>query len=141
MTPALEEIAMRLLEETQSSRVTIRVNNRHGQLFPCVAEAALPGVLSLLGRSVRGAATFDQLRREKRVLVQDDVLDTPPVVPDVLKFYGTRAQMLGPIVIDDEVQAIISVHENRGPRAWLDADRAALEAAQHDVRCILEQAN
>jgi GAF domain-containing protein len=133
-----QEIAEELLLATKAARVTIRVEQDDGD-FPVIAEAAIAGVRRIKGQDthIREAVTFHELQRTLRLLVQDDVLTSPPVIPDIVTKYGVRAQMLAPIVLGGRLRAIISVHETRGPRKWMNEDIDLLTDATRRVEAKL----
>ena len=129
-----------LLAATAASRITLRLDTP-GDNFPVVAEALAPGVASIReGRlDQRNAPTAHRLMETLDVLVQNDtLLADPPPPPELIQFYGTLAQMLGPIVADGTVIGWLSVHENRGPRDWQPDEVEALRTAMARVRAELE---
>ena len=72
--------------------------------------------------------------RERRLLIQSDLLDAevaPP--PQLIAQYGARAQMLAPILRDDRLVGILSVHYAPGPRDWTPEDIGALERARDEI--------
>jgi maleate isomerase len=125
-----------LLEETSASRTTLRLDTP-GDVFPVVAEACAPGVRSIRDATeidLRKAATFQHLERERRLLVQRDCLsDEPLAPPELIDLYGVRAQMLAPLVLDDRLVGIISVHYASSPREWRPEEVSALEQTAADV--------
>jgi GAF domain-containing protein len=127
-----QEIVEELLERTAASRVTIRVDTP-GEVFPVAAEALSPGIRSIKGATeidLRAAPTFKFLEREKQNLIQNDVTnaaDPPP--PELIGLYGVRAQMLAPIIRDDRLVGIVSVHYAPSARRWSPGDVAALNDA------------
>lgn len=136
-----------LLDSTAASRVTLRVDAPdHGfQVNIPAAEARAPGVKSLMAEGSldqRAAETVKWLEREKRVLVQNDVnTDGPPPPTALVEIYGTRAQMLGPLLREGSLVGWVSVHENRGPRVWRDVDRDALSKAVADAYRVLYESD
>lgn len=140
---ALERVLAELLDSTGASRVTLRVDAPdHGfQVNIPAAEARAPGVKSLMKEGSldqRAAETVKWLEREKRMLVQNDVhTDGPPPPPALVEIYGTQAQMLGPLFREDHLAGWVSVHENRGPRAWRDQDKDALSKAMSAAYRVL----
>lgn len=141
---AFQRILEDLLESTFASRTTIRLdsasNNLH--LDAVAVEALAPGVYSLkndtLITNLRGAATVRFLEEQRRILVQNDCLEADPVVPKkLIELYGVKAQMLGPLVHEDSLIGLISVHYNPGPREWstedVDALQDAIRRAQREI--------
>ena len=102
------------------------------------AEALAPGVRSISDdtsiRNLRGTSTVRFLEEQRRPLVQNDCLAddlAPP--PELIELYGVRAQMVAPLVRDDSLIGVISVHYVPGPRGWSAQDLAALQEATERV--------
>lgn len=133
-----------LLERTGASRTTLRVDDQPGKEYPVKAEALAPGVNSIAGDEtipIRTSATYRWIDRERRVLVQEDLLNADPApAPHLMKLYGGRAQMLAPVELDGELVGLVSVHYTPGPRSWSEADLAALEDVLERVRNELRAA-
>jgi GAF domain-containing protein len=129
---AFQEIVQELLEKTDATRTTLRLDTP-GDVFPVVAEARAPNVRSIAGDSsidLKGAPTFKYLDRERRNLIQSDVAaGDHPAPPELIEFYGVKAQMLAPLVRQDRLVGIISVHYAPSTREWTEADVAALDDA------------
>jgi maleate isomerase len=129
----LDALVAGLLATTGASRVTLRLDVSGLDFFPVVAEACAPGIAPIRGDAsidLRGAPTFTTVAEQLQTVIQDDVRTAqPPTPPEVIARYGVRAQMLAPVVRDGRCAGTLSVHETTGPRAWTDADRAALAAA------------
>lgn len=127
-----------LLERTGASRTTLRIDDEPGVEFPVKAEALAPGIDSIAGDlalQVRVSATFQWVDRERRVLVQEDLLVADPApAPQLIEKYGARAQMLAPIQHGGEVVGLVSVHYAPGPRKWTDEEVAALEEVVERVQ-------
>jgi maleate isomerase len=136
-----QEIVEKLLADTGASRTTIRLD-RPDAVFPVVAEATAPGINSIADATsidLKAAPTFVFLAEEKRPLIQPDLLDTDvPAPPALLELYGARAQMLAPILRDDELVGILSVHYAPGPREWTPEDVATLEQAAEQIQAQLD---
>jgi maleate isomerase len=137
----LQEIVEELLEKTGASRVTIRLDTP-GQVFPVVAEALEEGTRSIAGDvsiDLRGAATFTFLERERRNLIQEDCASGEvPAPPELVVSYGVKAQMLAPLVLDDRLVGILSVHFTPATRVWTSEDVAALDSAAARVTSELQ---
>jgi maleate isomerase len=124
-----------LLAATGASRVTVRLDlpQLGFGVDDVAAEARQDGVASLQGQTAinqRAAATVQWLERERRLLVQDDLVGADPAPPhQLVEIYGARAQMLAPLEREGNLVGWISVHENRGPRHWSNDDKRALESA------------
>jgi maleate isomerase len=122
----------KLLLRTGASRTTLRLD-RPDSFFPVVAEACAPGIRSIADDTsidLRASATFQSLERKRQLLIQTDLLAADPAPPaELIELYGARAQMLAPVVRNDALVGIVSVHYSPGPRTWTEGDVAALEEA------------
>jgi maleate isomerase len=86
----------------------------------------------------RSAPTYVYLKREQRILVQDELIGADPAPPkELIEVYGTRAQMLAPVMVQGKVVGIISVHDGPDARRWTDEDVAALRQATDRVEKAL----
>lgn len=125
-----------LLQQTGASRTTLRLDRPEG-FFPVVAEALAPGIRSIADDTsidLGASATFRSLDRERQFLIQPDLLAADPAPPpELIELYGARAQMLAPVVRDDRLIGIVSVHYAPGPRTWTDGEVAALKRAVEEV--------
>jgi maleate isomerase len=132
-----------LLDATGASRATLRLDwPQWGlQVDDVAAEARVPGVASLKGETSidqRQAESVRWLERERRPLVQEDCSSAEhPPPPELVRLYGVKAQMLGPVVWARWLAGWVSVHENRGERGWLPEDIASLEQTVSDVLRVL----
>jgi GAF domain-containing protein len=123
---------------TNGSRVTLRLDTP-GMNFPAVAEAVAPDVKPISSDNSldqRNAATAQWLFATKQALIQDDCEHAEPAPPpELLKVYGVKAQMLGPIVgPSGDVIGWISVHYCPTTRQWSDDDIEALERARASIQ-------
>lgn len=144
MDMAFQEILEDLLDSTAASRTTVRLDmpSQNFHLDKVAAEALASGVRSLKDdtsiNDLRKVPTYEFVEKERRILVQNDCLTADPAPPPALiDFYGVKAQMLGPVVRDDRVIGIISVHYTPGPREWSEKDVASLQDALERVRRAL----
>lgn len=137
MPVAIEEILRDLLAATEASRTTLRLD-MPGRNFPAVGEALADGVPSIRqdeSLDQRNAPTARWLMESHEILVQEDCATAdPPPPPELIRGYGVKAQMLGPIVHESAVIGWISVHYVPSRRRWTDEDIAALQAAISRVR-------
>ena len=131
-----DETVQELLDSTGASRTTLRLDRPEG-FFPVVAEALAPGVKSIAADSsidLEASPTFQFLQREQRLLIQPDLLAADPAPPpELIELYGARAQMLAPLVQDERLIGILSVHYAPGPREWTAAEVSSLEQAVERV--------
>jgi 3-oxoacyl-[acyl-carrier protein] reductase len=141
----LDAILASLREATDASRCTFRVDlpERGIECNDVVAEALGPGVKSLRGQTAidqRAADSIRWLAANRRPLVQPDLRGAvePAPPPQLMSVFGVTAQMLGPVVRGDVLTGWISVHHDKGPRRWTDADVKALETAIDQVQRALD---
>lgn len=128
----LTGVLERLRRRTGATRTTLRIDF-DGWLFPVEVECLADGT-----GSIKGDETFD-LRKapssravldSRQMLVQEDCTEGPfAPPPEFVELYDVRAQIICPIVRDERVVAILSVHSRQGPRRWSEEDRALTEAA------------
>jgi GAF domain-containing protein len=144
---SFQEIMEDLLGSTGASRTTLRLDlpDQGTGLDAVVAEALEPGVRSIRDdtsiRNLRGASTVRFLEEQRRPLVQNDCLADDLAPPsELMELYGVKAQMLAPIVRDDHLIGVISVHYVPGPRDWSAEDVAALQEAAERVQRELDKA-
>lgn len=128
-------ILQQLLETTKASRTTLRLDvpERGFQVNGVVAEALTPGVNSIAAEKSlqqRATQTASFIEQNRKILVQDDCATAVPNPPkELMAIYGTKAQMVAPIVRGADMVGWVSVHYNPSPRQWTREDVAALEAA------------
>ena len=141
----LQEIMEDLLRATDASRTTLRLDmpEQDAGLDTVVAEALAPGVRSLCDdtsiRKLRSVSTVRFLEEQRRVLVQNDCLADDLAPPsELIEVYGVKAQMLAPIVRDDRLVGVISVHYAPGPRDWSSENVAVLQEAVERVQRALD---
>ncbi|PAU74056.1 hypothetical protein CK498_24455 [Halomonas salipaludis] len=90
----------------------------------------------------RKLETVEWLERHREILVQTSCLDVTPAPPIALiEIYGVKAQMLGPLIRDDELVGWISVHENKNTREWMPNEISYLNKAVQEVHEILDSKN
>jgi maleate isomerase len=120
-----------LRDRTGASRTTLRIDDEPGIEFPVKAEALAPGINSIAGDNaiaIRASATFAWVDRERRILVQEDLLAADPApARELIERYGGRAQMLAPVQRDGELVGLVSVHYAPGPRRWTDDEIGVVE--------------
>lgn len=135
----LETVVRRLLAKTGASRVTLRQDVPGDYVFPVTHEALAPGVRSLLEErtvDLRTQPVLAELEQGRQV-VQDDsrAAYADVAFQRMLRAYGgLSAQIVTPILRDDRLVAIVSVHELRGPRVWKPAEVAAATLAADEVK-------
>ena len=146
---ALQAIAEELFDETDASRVTIRVETPNDRDYPVLAEARAPGVSSLTGGmtlvgykpiDIHSAAPLQFLKTERKMIVQRDVRVDPPQIPTLEDYYGMTSQMLTPLEHAGEFVGVVSVHAV-DPREWPDAVIEAIEKATNGVHSVFKGAN
>ena len=137
----LERVLEDLRDATAASRVTLRLDTP-GQVFPVAGEALAPGIRSIRDATeidLRAATTFQYLERELRPLIQNDCASGDyPAPSELIQLYGVKAQMLAPIVRDDRLAGIVSVHHAPATRRWSASDITALEDAVSEIQKLLD---
>jgi GAF domain-containing protein len=129
-----------LLAATGASRVTLRLA-RPEEVFPVVAEAladGTPSITSGVSPDLANAPTMRYLAEHHANLIQDDCSNAAvPPPPELLEFYGVKAQMLAPIVGGTELIGLVSVHYSPSPRHWTIEDIAALDRTAKEIELAL----
>jgi maleate isomerase len=137
----LQRLADQLRERTGASRTTVR--GRAGDdPVALLAESLAPGVESMRegqqAAAIVAAPTYVVLSRTRTILVQDDCRGEGPRPPrSLIERYHVYAQMLAPVLDDDEMIGTISVHQQDTPRHWTRADVDALEQVTAEAAAIL----
>jgi len=134
----LDVVLFDLLNECGASRCTMRLDDpSHGWNVDLVcAEAVRPGVKSLRGDGSidqRAAETVKWMAKNKRILVQSDIINNPDPAPPpaLMAAYAATAQMLGPLLAQDgELRGWISLHYIDGTHSFTDKEVNALERAR-----------
>ena len=128
----LQRIAESLRARLDVMRVTIRLDDTPGVEMTVKAEALAPGVAAIaatLLTGVRASGTARWVERERRVLVQDDIVASSAVpVTQLVEQFGVRAQLLAPILSEGALVGLLSVHSGQ-LRSWSAAEAAVAEQA------------
>ena len=130
-----KDILEELLAKTKASRTTLRLDvpERGFHVNGVVAEALAPGVKSIAAETSlqqRKSQTASYIEQNRTILVQNDCENATPSPPkELMKIYGTKAQMVAPVVRGPDMVGWVSVHYNPSPREWTPEDVAAIEAA------------
>ena len=130
-----KDILEELLAKTKASRTTLRLDvpERRFHVNGVVAEALAPGVKSIAGETSlqqRKSQTASYMENTRTMLVQNDCENADPQPPkELMQIYGTKAQMVAPVVRGGDMVGWVSVHYNVSTRKWSSEDKAALEAA------------
>jgi maleate isomerase len=139
-----EAILQDLLSKTDASRSTIRLDvpERGFNVKGVVAEALAPGINSIAAATSinqRASGTATWLENNRKILVQNDTASAvPSPPPQLIQIYGTRAQMMAPVVRGSDMTGWISVHYNPSAREWSAADVAALEHALAETHKLMD---
>jgi GAF domain-containing protein len=139
-TPAA--VVERLLARTRASRVTLRQDLPGDYAFPVTHEARAPGVASLLEErtvDLRSQPVVVELARGHQV-VQDDcgaAYDDEAFRRMRQTYGGLAAQIVTPILRNEQLVAIVSVHQLGVPRAWTREEVAAATLAAGEVEKLL----
>jgi len=135
---ALEELRVAL----RADRVTLRQDVPGEYAFPVTAEALGPGAGSLRDErtvDLRTQPVVALLLRGEQV-VQDDTrsaFDVPAFHRMLDTYGGLAAQIVTPVLADDRLEAIVSVHVLGEPRTWSDEDAATCRRTAARVRELL----
>jgi maleate isomerase len=137
----VQAILTRLLQQTNASRTTLRIDlpDLGLNVNAPAAEALALGVHSIKHQTSldqRRAVAVLWLEKNRRVFVENDCLNTTPdVAPEkeVTGVYGIRSEMVAPVIRNDHLVGWVSVHNTRGPHQWTKSEIAAIEAACVEV--------
>ena len=138
----LDTVIGRLLAKTGASRVPLRRDVPGDYVFPVTHEALAPGVGSLREErtvDLRTQPVVRELERGRQVVQNDSrAASDDPAFHRMLRAYGgLSAQIVTPILRDQRLVAIVSVHELRGPRVWMTEEIAAATLAAEEVKAQL----
>ena len=129
---------------TNASRTTLRLDDvaRGFHVNGVVAESLAPGIRSIAAETSlqqRKSGTAGHLEKHRKILVQNDCANADPQPPrELMQIYGTKAQMMAPVVRGDKMVGWLSVHYNPSTREWSSGDVAALEAALAATHRIMD---
>ena len=130
---------------TKATRTTLRLDDEKRGFFVngIVAESLGEGAMSLkkeTGLQQRKSGTASWLEKHREILVQNDTANAIPEPPKELStVYGTKAQMMAPVVRGDKMVGWISVHYNVSTREWSDADVAELKKALAETHKVMDE--
>jgi GAF domain-containing protein len=142
--PALEDLwsvaTQAILDRVRTAldvqRCTFRQPVQAAYAFPVTFESRAERMRSLLGDFTivqTGQPVIVKLLAERQQVVQEDcgIASTDPLFHKMLAHYGGMcAQIVTPVIIDDRLKGVLSVHELRNARVWTTAEKAlAAEAA------------
>ena len=134
-----------LQRELQASRVTLRIDDVPGEVFPVKAESLAPGINSIAGDRtipIRESETFQWVERERRVLVQDDILASPIAPATALTGrYRACSQMLAPVFRGEHLVGLISVHHVGKLRHWTPDEVALVELTVERLEADLSRSD
>ena len=138
----LAAVVERLLARTKASRVTLRQDLPGDYAFPVTYEALAPGAASLLEErtvDLRRQPVVAELARGRQV-VQDDcatAYDDEAFHRMRRTYGGLGAQIVTPVLRNEQLVAIVSVHQLGVPRAWTSEEVAAATLAAEEVEKLL----
>ena len=138
----LAAVVERLLARTKASRVTLRQDLPGDYAFPVTYEALAPGAASLLEErtvDLRRQPVVAELARGRQV-VQDDcatAYDDEAFHRMRRTYGGLAAQIVTPVLRNEQLVAIVSVHQLGVPRAWTSEEVAAATLAAEEVEKLL----
>jgi GAF domain-containing protein len=141
---ATQAILDRVRTTLDVQRCTLRQPVEAAYAFPVTFESRAEGVRSLLGDFTivqTGQPVIVKLLAERKQVVQEDcaAASTDPLFHKMLAHYGgMRAQMVTPIIVDDQLKGVLSIHELRHARAWTTTERALAAEAAALIGAIFE---
>ncbi|SIS12297.1 maleate cis-trans isomerase family protein [Williamsia sterculiae] len=134
-------VVTELRERTGSDRTTVRVDDPtlglHVDL--CAAESCAAHVRSIQhdpSLDQRALNTVRWLEENRRLLVQPAFTEAPHPPQALRDVYGVRAQVLGPVELDGDIRAWLSVHSLR-ERPWSTDDLTAVDTAREAITALL----
>lgn len=135
---ALEE----LIAKTGASRATLRRDLPGDYPFPVVEEALAAGVSSIRDeRSVHlpTQPVVLEIRKGIQVVQHDSrtAFDDPDYQRMLDTYGGLAAQIVTPILVGGEVEAIVSLHQLGAPRTWTDDEIALATATANRIKELL----
>jgi len=138
----IDSILGDLLRALGASRVTLRQDLPGEYAFPVTHEALAPGFPSLVDErtvELRNQPVVRELMRGQQVVQPDcRAAFDEPAFQRMLEIYGgLAAQVVTPIILCDQLAAIVSLHQLGTPRAWTDAEVAACTGTADRVAQLL----
>ena len=128
----IEAILASLLDETKANRVTLRSASADG--FPVTHEALAPDTPSIRHEQsvdLRTQPVVQEILQRRQVVQHDcrSAYDDPAFQRMLEAYGGLAAQIVTPVVRDDRLVGILSVHELGSPRRWTEAEAATATRA------------
>jgi GAF domain-containing protein len=138
----LAAVVERLLARTKASRVTLRQELPGDYAFPVTHEALAPGAASLMDErtvDLRTQPVVGELARGRQVVQVDcaAAYDDEAFHQMRQTYGGLAAQIVTPVLRDERLVAIVSVHQLGEPRVWSREEIAAATLAAEDVERLL----
>jgi GAF domain-containing protein len=135
-------VVERLLAQTKASRVTLRQELPGDYAFPVTHEALAPGAASLMDErtvDLRTQPVVGELARGRQVVQVDcaAAYDDEAFHQMRQTYGGLAAQIVTPVLRDERLVAIVSVHELGEPRVWSREEIAAATRAAEEVERLL----
>lgn len=138
-TAAVQAMLDRLRMTLGVQRCTYRQDVMKSYAFPVTYESRQSDVRRLLGDFTivqTGQPVIEKLLKGKAQVVQEDcrTASAEPLFHVMLQHYGNmRAQIVTPLIRDERLEGVLSVHELRGPRQWT---RDEMKLASDTTRLI-----
>ena len=138
----LDAVVERLLARTKASRVTLRQDLPGDYAFPVTHEALAPGAASLLEErtvNLRTQPVVAELARGRQVVQDDCGAAYDDAAFDRMRrtYGGLAAQIVTPVMRNEQLVAIVSVHQLGEPRAWTREEVEAASLAAEEVERLL----
>ncbi|MGH3013191.1 MAG: GAF domain-containing protein [Gaiellaceae bacterium] len=139
---SLQAVVEELLAATDASRCTLRQESED-DFFPVAHEALAPGAPSIRDErtvDLRTAPVVRQLLSTRRQVVQDDcalAFDDAGFQRMLAAYGGLAAQVVTPVLVDERLAAIVSLHQLGAPRRWRTEDLELASRAAERVRALI----
>ena len=140
--PDLDAILQDLLHNLRGSRVTLRQDTPGDYAFPVTHEALAEGVTSLRYERTVDLSNQPVVREllQGRQVVQPDcaaAYDDPAFRRMLETYGGLAAQIVTPVVVDERLVAILSLHQLAIPRPWSEEEITACSGAAAKIGDLL----
>lgn len=138
----LAAIVERLLARTNATRVTLRQDLPGDYAFPVTYEALAPGAASLVEErtvDLRTQPVVAELARGCQVVQEDcgAAYDDAAFHSMRQAYGGLAAQIVTTVLRNEQLVAIVSVHQLGQPRTWTREEVAAATLAAEEVERLL----
>jgi GAF domain-containing protein len=138
----IDDVLEALLSSTGASRVTLRQDMPGGYAFPVTHEALAAGAGSLKEErtvDLRSQPVAREVGAGRQVVQNDcaEAYDDPAFHRMRETYGGLAAQIVTPVVVEERVAGIVSLHQLGSPRRWTEEEIEACRAAAARVGELL----